>query len=214
MRRSISCPSDGMSVVPAPGAPAFQHRQFFAAGMVGMIARNDLGERVVTGKRRAENHAGVVAHGVGQSPAVGQLRAFAGGLVAHDQRDAGVAQRVDARRNRQSGNAIQGCQMFGGTPNSLSRSKAPPRPASLMTSRDIRDVLKSGLSPFSLLTRRRMCFSDHGIAELCRDGANELSPRKMRSILPSSKICSVPGRPSDAPVITTGALDEADFSPR
>ena len=52
---------------------------------------------VTTGEGGAKNHAGIVTHGIWQSPSIRQLRAFGRGLITHDQRDAGVTQRVDSR---------------------------------------------------------------------------------------------------------------------
>ena len=48
-------------------------------------------------KRRAENHTGVIAHRLGQTPAFRQLRALRGGLVVHHQRNTGIAKRFDPR---------------------------------------------------------------------------------------------------------------------
>ncbi len=50
---------------------AFEHCQLLAAFVVGVIMCHLLGERVVPGERGCKDHAGIVAHGVGQSPALG-----------------------------------------------------------------------------------------------------------------------------------------------
>ena len=89
---------DGHSSRP-PGRSRFSSiAQLLAAFVIRVVARHLVGKRVVAGKGRGENHAGIVAQRIGQSPTIRQLRAFGRGLIAHDQRDAGVAQRVDARR--------------------------------------------------------------------------------------------------------------------
>ncbi len=155
------------------GRQAFQHGQLFAAGMIGEIARDDFGEGVVTGKSRAENHAGIVPHGVGQSPALGQLRAFAGRLIAHDQRDAGVAQGVDSRGDRQASNPVEGCQVIGGNAEFTFQIESAAAAGQLDDILDIRDGLKGGLSLFAL-DQAPDVFVEHGVAELRRDGANEL----------------------------------------
>src|SRR5580704_8305972 len=76
-------------------APFFEPGQLLAAGVVGVIARHDLGERVVAGKRRTHNDAGVVAQIVRQTPAVWKLGSLGCGFVAHDQRNTRVAQSVN-----------------------------------------------------------------------------------------------------------------------
>ncbi len=133
--------------------------------MVGEIARHDLRERVAAGEGGAEDHAGIVAQGVRQAPAIGQLRAFGRRLVAHDQRDTGVAQGVDAGGNGQAGNPVEGSQVLGGNAEFLSRSKAPPRPASLMTSATSSMDSKRRLSLVALHQARDVLV-EHGATEL------------------------------------------------
>ena len=66
-------------------------------GDLVLVEPLDLGERgVESGEGRCEDHARGVAVGLGQEPAVGQLRAGGRVLVVHHQRDACVAERVEA----------------------------------------------------------------------------------------------------------------------
>ena len=86
-------PHDGMAIhFGRPDVQAFQHGQLLALAAVRVIARHFVGERVQARKRRGKNHSCVIAQSIGQCPPVGQLRPFAGGLVAQNQRNAGVAQ--------------------------------------------------------------------------------------------------------------------------
>ena len=126
--------------------------------MVRVIARHLVGEGVVAGERGGKNHAGIVAQSVGQSPAIRQLRAFAGGLLAHYQRNAGVAQGVDARRDRQLRGAVEGGQAIGGNAEFAFQIERAAAARELDDVRHIVDGLESG-SPFSLFTRRVMCLS-------------------------------------------------------
>ena len=126
--------------------PVFQPGQLLAAGMIGEIARHDFRIRVVTGKGRAEDHAGIVPHSVGQSPALGQLRAFAGGLVAHDQRDAGITQSVDSGGDGQAGHPIEGRQVFGGNAELAFQVESAPAPGQLDDIRYVVDGLECRLT--------------------------------------------------------------------
>ncbi len=97
---------------------------------VGVVARHLVGERVEAGEHGGEDHAGVVAQGVGQSPAVRQLRAFAGGLVAHApaecrHRASASMPAPMARRVTRSSAAMRSAE----TPNSFpgrKRRRGPP----------------------------------------------------------------------------------------
>src|ERR1035437_2440527 len=95
-------PKVRMAVTSGPGAQAFQQSQLLAALMVFVVAPHYVGEGVTAGEGGAKNYAGIVTHGVWQSPAVRQLGAFGRGLITHDQRDAGVTQRVDSRADSQA----------------------------------------------------------------------------------------------------------------
>ena len=95
------------------GAQVLQGDELLPPGVVGVIARDLVDESVVAGERGGEDDAGVVAQRVGEHPALGQERAFAGRAVAHHQRDAGVAQRVDAGGDGQPRARVQRRQPFG-----------------------------------------------------------------------------------------------------
>ena len=101
-----------------PSAPWARHLSSIAscvaASAVGEVARHDFGIGVIAGESGGEDHAGIVAQGVGQTPPLGKLRALGGGLVAHDQRDAGIAQGVDAGGDGQAGDAVERGQALGG----------------------------------------------------------------------------------------------------
>ena len=90
-----------------PGAQAVQGEQVLAAPTIDPVILKGFGEPVVTRESGGEDHTRVVAHRLGQPPAVGQLSAQRCGLVAHDQRDAGVSQGIEAGRDRQARRIVQ-----------------------------------------------------------------------------------------------------------
>ncbi len=74
---------------------------------VVVVLLDDLREGVQRPESGGEDDAGVVLHGLGQPPTVGQPRPGRRGLVAHDQRDARVLQSFDARRDGQARHPVQ-----------------------------------------------------------------------------------------------------------
>ncbi len=96
-----------------PGPDGLELGPLLATGLVGGEGVGLLGELLDAGERRGEDHAGVVAKLVGKAPPLGQLGTEVGRLVAHDQRDAGVAQRVEARADRQLCRSPVGGQAVG-----------------------------------------------------------------------------------------------------
>ncbi len=88
-------------------AQPLEERELLAAGAIDVEAGEVGREGVVTGKRGAEDDAGVVAQRFGQHPAVGEQAAFGGGPVVHDQRDSRVAQSVEAGADREPRDGIQ-----------------------------------------------------------------------------------------------------------
>ncbi len=106
---------DGIAIAfRASSKQAFQQAELLAAGVVGVVARHFIGEGITSGKGRGKDHAGVFAQRVRQGPPVLQLRALCGGLVAHDQRDTGVAQGIETHGNRQLGDSVEGGAAIGG----------------------------------------------------------------------------------------------------
>ncbi len=92
----------------------------------------------------------------------------------------------------------------GSTPNSATRSSGACRPASLITSRSL-EMVSNDASPDGGLTSRVMCLSS--MPRRIRRGMLSMncSPARIRATLPSSNTRSTPGRPSAAPVMTTGS---------
>ena len=95
-------------VLAHPGAQPLDGQQALAAAAVERVALDGLGEPVVAGERRGEDDAGLVPQRLGQPPAVGQLGAERRGLVAHDERDAGVAHGVEPGPDRQPRRGVEG----------------------------------------------------------------------------------------------------------
>ena len=155
------------------GEQAFQHSQLLAAGVVRVVARHLIGERVQPGEGGGKNHAGIVAQSVGQSPAIGQLRAFARGLVAHDQRDAGVAQCVDARGDRQLSDTVEGGHAFAGNAEFIFQIERAAAACQLDDVCDTVDGLERGLAVLALHQARDV-FVEHGAAEARGDRIDEL----------------------------------------
>ena len=93
----------GAVVVEHPRAQRVERGQALAAHVIRGVPRHLVGHLLQAGEGRGEDHAGVVAQLVRKRPAVGELRARGGGLVAQHERDARVAERVDARGDRQLG---------------------------------------------------------------------------------------------------------------
>ena len=90
------------------GADTLQGQQVFPAGPVFGVVAHLVDEVVVARERRGKDDAGVVAHRVRQTPAVGQLGADRRLLVVHDERDARVAQRVEAGADGHPGRRVEG----------------------------------------------------------------------------------------------------------
>ena len=91
-------------------------------------------------------------------------------------------------------------------PNCSTTSKGACLPASLMTSASRSMVSNVGLAPSSPLTSRVMCMST--IRWRYRRGMVSMNccPSRIRATFSSSNTRSTPGRPSAAPVTTTGSL--------
>src|SRR5579864_6985505 len=107
-------PDLGIAVAIELDAQALKNRELVAASLVSVVACHFVSERIQARERRCKNHPGIVAEGVGQGPAIRQLRAFAGFLVAHYQRYAGVAQCIEPGGDGELGVAVERCEAIGG----------------------------------------------------------------------------------------------------
>ena len=79
-------------------AQVLQHSQLHAPVLPLVVAGELLGEAVAAGEGAGKDHAGLVAQGFGQQPAVRQELASGGLAPGLHQRDARLAQRVQASR--------------------------------------------------------------------------------------------------------------------
>ena len=104
---------DGRFVAAQPGAHGLQRREHLAMGAVLVVPVQVGGERVQAREGRREHDARVVAHGLGQGPPVGQLRADRRRAVLQHQRDARVAQRLEAGADREPGRLVEGGVALG-----------------------------------------------------------------------------------------------------
>ena len=100
---------------PIRGQPphALERLELSEPAFVRVVAAQLLGEAVECWERAGEHHAGLVAHALGQQPAVGQLLARAGGAVGLHQRDPGVAQRIEARSHRELRGDVERLDQLG-----------------------------------------------------------------------------------------------------
>ncbi len=89
-----------------PLAQAAEQLDLVAARAVALEALDLADHLVVAREGRGEDHPGRVGHLLGQRPALRQTAAGGGRLVAPHQRNAGVAQGVDAGRHRQQRRAV------------------------------------------------------------------------------------------------------------
>ena len=80
--------------------------------VVDVVALQALGERVVAGEGRREDDPGVVLERFGQRPALVELRPLRRRLVAHDEGDPRVAQRVEAHADGEPGGDVEGRDPF------------------------------------------------------------------------------------------------------
>ena len=118
----------GALVVEHPGAQRFERGQALAPHVVRGVARHLVGHLLEAGERRGVDHPGVVAHLVRERPTVRELRALGGELVSQHERDAGVAERVDAGGDRKLGVAPERGQPFVVDPELIGRiERARPR---------------------------------------------------------------------------------------
>ena len=141
--------------------------------MVFVIAPHYVGKGVTAGEGGAKNHAGIVAHGVWQSPAVRQLGAFGRGLITHDQRDSGVTQRVNARADSQASNTVESGQALGRNAEFTSQIESASATRQLDDVGHIVNGFKRGLSLLAL-NQAQDVLVQHVLAEVRGDGADEL----------------------------------------
>ena len=121
-----------------------------------------------------EDHAGVVAQRVRQPPLVGQLGAARRVLVVLDERDAGVAQRVDAGGDRQLRLAPERREAVGVDAELLGEVERRRRaPASLITSAGSSIVWKRAAAVLALDEARDVALGDLA-AHARRDHVDEL----------------------------------------
>ena len=89
-------------------AQVFERLKLLLAADVGVVARELLGEAVAAGEGAGKDDAGLVAQRFGQYPPFGQVLAGAGVLVGLHQRDARLAQGVDAGGDGELGGDVEG----------------------------------------------------------------------------------------------------------
>ena len=154
-------------------APLLQHRQLLATGMVGIVARHDLGVRVIAREGRAHDHAGVVAEILGQAPAIEKLGSPGCCLVTHDQRDAGIAQGVDSSGNRQACHAIERGDAIGRDTEFAFQIELTAASGELNRVANIVDQLERRLAVLALQQARDVLV-DHSATEAVWNGCNEL----------------------------------------
>ena len=156
-----------------PSAHGLQGEQLLAAAAVGHVPLDVGGELAVARERGGEDDAGVVAHGLRQAPPVREHRAQGGRSVAHHQRDARVAQGVDAGADRQAGGAVQGRVARGLDAEFLDHVQRRTAAGQLDDAGLVVDRLEDGILP-GLLDQAGDPLVDHRRAEPLRDQVDEL----------------------------------------
>ncbi len=111
--------------------------------------------------------------GVGQSPTLGQLRSLGSGLIAHDQRDAGVAQGVEAGGDRQLRDPVESAYAFGGNSELLFQIESASTARQLDDVRDAADGFEGGVSVIALYQAGNV-FVEHGAPEARGNRIDEL----------------------------------------
>ena len=175
MRRSTSSSTTGS--VPSWSSilarKRFERGQALAAHVVRGVARHLVGHLLEAGERRGVDHPGVVAHLVRERPAVRELRALGRELVAQHERDARVAERVDAGGDRQLGVAPERGQPFVVDPELLGRiERARPR-RELDHGLETVDRLERGAAVLAL-DQSRDVLVEHVAAQAARDHVDPL----------------------------------------
>ncbi len=141
--------------------------------MIREVARHFIGEGVAARECRGKDHAGVVAQSFRKNPAILQLRAFGCGLVAHDQRNAGIAQRVDAYRDGQLGCTIKSGQAIGGNAELLFQIERAAASCQLDDVGHIVDGLECRAAVVAL-DQARDVLVEHRLPQACGDEIDEL----------------------------------------
>ena len=163
----------GALVVEHPGAQRLERGQALAAHVIRGVPRHLVGHLLQAGERRGEDHAGVVAQLVRKRPAVRELGALGRGLVAQHERDARVAERVDAGGDRQLGVAPERGQPFLVDPELLDRVERAGAPGELDHGLEPVDRLERGAAVLAL-DQPRDVLVEHLAAQAARDHVDSL----------------------------------------
>ncbi len=117
-----------------------------------LVETHDLADDVVEARERGrEDHAGLVGHGQRQAPTIGQVAAGGGLAVVAHERNAGVAQRLDAGAHRQRGGDVEHLGALAGDAELLGQVEGAlaPSQADHLVSRTNR--LDAGLTHVALV---------------------------------------------------------------
>ena len=193
------------SVESRPQVP--QQGELLPATAVLVVARHVLGEGVEAGEGGSEDDPGVVAQRVGKGPAVGQRRPAGRRLVAHHERDARVAQGLEARPDREPGHDVEGGDPLGGDAELLLQVEGPRPAGQLDDVGDVVDGLEARLAHLALDQAHDVLVRHAAPHVASARAPMSCSPRRRRPAFESSKTRGRPGRPRPQPVMTTGSSD-------
>ncbi len=101
------------------------------------------------------------------------MRALGRGLVAHDQRDAGIAQGIEAGGDRQLGDAVESADALRGNSELLFQIESASTARQLDDIRDAADGFEGGISVVAFQQARNVLV-EHGLPEASGDGSDEL----------------------------------------
>ena len=154
-------------------AQALEVFEPLAQGLVGVEVFHLLGEGVVAGEGRGEDHPRLVAQCARQHPAFGQLRVGGGVFIMHRQRHARVAQGVDARTDAEPVGRFQRVVPFGGIAEVFDDVEFTGASGEFDDLGLVLDDLEMRLAVFGF-DEARDVFIDHIPAQLRRDHVDEL----------------------------------------
>ncbi len=156
-----------------PGENLLELRELLPAAAVGPEPVELVGELVVAREGGPEHDARVVPQRLGQRPAVGQLRTGRRVAVVLDERDAGVAQGVDARGDGELGRAPERGDAPGVHTELGLQIERPRARGELDDVRDVVDLDEVRLAVVALHQPRDVPVGD-GVADRLRDDVDAL----------------------------------------
>ena len=159
--------------VAGDAAQLLQRRQLRPPVLELIVAGKLVGKAVAAGEGRGEDDARLVAQGVGQHPAVGQIGAQTGGAVALHQRDACLAQGVETGGDTELGGDVQRFDELGRDAILFGQVKGAAAPGQLDDIGRFFDYLE-GAAAFLVFAHAGDALGGHLLAEALGDQIHKL----------------------------------------